>query len=208
MNIINMHIGPLAVNCYIVYKKEGGSAAVIDPGGDAKKIIAALEKHKLNVKYILLTHGHYDHISGVSELAEKTGAPAYLHNCDLELYKSQKSIIENISGRGLYAEFENYILKNRYSIDDDLYFEIIETPGHSKGCVSIIFPENKIMFTGDTLFCEDIGRTDLPGGDELAIMHSLKKLMNYRDYTAYPGHGPRTTINFESENNYYIKSFS
>ncbi|HPP87061.1 MAG TPA: MBL fold metallo-hydrolase [bacterium] len=205
MELKILEVGPLEANCYIVYDKANG--IVIDAGGDEDKILEFLNKQKIDVKYILLTHGHYDHISGISGLAEKLNAPIYLHNLDLKMYNAQESIIRNISGRPLYTKFQNYNFFEKYFITDNLYFEVIHTPGHSKGSICILFPSQKIMFTGDTLFFENIGRTDLPGGDDHEMAQSLKKLMEYNDYIVYPGHGPKTTIEYEQENNYYIKEY-
>jgi len=97
MELKILEVGPLEANCYIVYDKANG--IVIDAGGDEDKILEFLNKQKIDVKYILLTHGHYDHISGISGLAEKLNAPIYLHNLDLKMYNAQESIIRNISGR-------------------------------------------------------------------------------------------------------------
>lgn len=192
--------GPILANSYIVRREGSPTCAVIDPA-DGKLILDQLEQEHLTCTHILLTHGHFDHVWGVADLKERTGAKVYLHEGDASL----------AAGRAPYVSTMSYALKpcaaDVFVHEGDrieaggLTFRVIETPGHTQGGVCYAVDEEKTVFTGDTLFCESVGRTDL-GGDIRALMNSLfHKLYALDGYTVYPGHEESTTIAHEKQFN-------
>ena len=200
MEIIAIPCGPVMANSYIVRREGSPTCAVIDPA-DASLLFARLQKEGLACTHILLTHGHFDHVWGAAELKERTGARVYIHEADAAM----------AAGRASYLSAMSYGLKpctaDRFVHEGDLIraagltFRVLETPGHTNGGVSYTVDEEKIVFTGDTLFCESVGRTDL-GGDIRELMDSLFcKLYALDGYTVYPGHEESTTIEHEKQFN-------
>ncbi|MEM1982791.1 MAG: MBL fold metallo-hydrolase [Sulfolobales archaeon] len=210
MKIINYVVGPLSTNSYIVYDEETRESLIIDPGSD--ELVSRVEElMKSGLKFcgIIATHGHIDHIAGVKALREITGAKFMLHKSDIEvmdisldwgLELGYNLNLDDIKPDQLY-EAEEIIGLGSYGI------EIIHTPGHTPGSVVLYIPSLKIAFTGDTLFRESVGRTDLMGGSWSALKESIKKLINRLsdDTVIYPGHGPSSTIAYELRNNIFVK---
>ncbi len=198
-------VGVLDVNCYIIGDDPTGKAAAIDPGGDADKIVSLLEANNLELSYIILTHGHGDHIGGVKELQEKTGAPLYIHRDDLSMIKDKRKNYSVDMGMSIELTTDHFVADGDKLSLGNLKLEIIHTPGHSRGgiCIKV----NQVLFTGDTLFSNSIGRTDLIGGNHEQLVQSIKeKLMILSDeITVFPGHGPATRIGIERLTNPYIK---
>lgn len=198
--------GVYAVNCYVIGDEQTNNAAVVDPGGDVDKIIKVLENNDLELKYILLTHAHGDHIGGLVELRQRTGAPVYMHQEDLYmLQNSSVNYSEAISGVKIEASADGFLNDGDQLELGDLILSIIHTPGHSKGGICIAV-EN-ILLTGDTLFANSIGRSDLYGGNQEELIQSIKnKLFTLdEDLTVLPGHGPATTIRIEKITNPYVR---
>ena len=198
-------VGPLQCNCYILGCEQSREALLIDPGEDADLILPVLEKHQLNVKYILTTHAHIDHVGDLEAVRSKTGAEALLHEKDLVLYQNLP-----IQAAWLGVATPPTIKIDNFIHDkDQLHFgrhrgEILFTPGHTQGSVCLYLPEQKgKLFAGDTLFKHSIGRTDLWGGSYESIIQSIhEKLLPLDDNTVvYPGHGPMTTIGEEKKHN-------
>ena len=201
-------VGPLAVNCYIAGSEITREAAVIDPGGDAGKIIEGLQKNNLKLKYIILTHAHFDHAGAAAELQEETGAQVMVHENDAILLKNTDAQAALFGMQTARPPKPDYFLKGGDRIKiSDVEMEVIETPGHTPGGISLYVKDAEAVFTGDTLFWGSIGRTDLPGGDFNTIIHSLKdKLGRLPDDTkVYPGHGDDTTIGLEKQQNPYFE---
>lgn len=202
MDIKIINNNSMSTNTYIVsIEKE---AIVIDPVGNMNTILDYIEKNELKVKYILLTHGHGDHIGLVPELKQATGAPIYVHSEDEEMI--------NDSLINLSVHFEKTVsFKSDYHYDhkDDLKLgeetiKIIHTPGHTKGSVCIQIGD--ALFTGDTLFKGSIGRTDLYGGDYNTILQSLHKIKTLDlNLKVYPGHGPSSQLSTECTTNPYFQ---
>lgn len=184
---------------YIIGDKNSKEAVVVDAGWEADKLIEIAKKENLQIKKIILTHSHYDHIQKVDELASKTNAEVYFHEDD---YNEIKSIIKN-------PNIKIHKLKN----NDEIYvgkikIKVIHTPGHTPGAICLL-AGNKLI-TGDTLFVNAIGRTDLAGGDSLKLFESLQKLKKLDDkIEVYPGHDygdiPFSTIGGEKKANPYFK---
>lgn len=206
MEVIRIPAGIYAANCYLVYDEDTKEGIVIDPGGDVDDIIAQIDKLDLKIKYIVLTHGHWDHIAGVEGLKSYTKADIAVHKDDKALVKDGSKNLSSMMATGT-VEFDPDILLNE---DDIIKFgnleaHVIHTPGHTPGGISLKI-ENA-LFTGDTLFAGSIGRTDFEYGSFEDIMNSIKnKLLEFPEETrVYPGHGPATTLKMEKQSNPFIR---
>ena len=198
MLIKSFELGHIQTNCYIVSDEKTLECAVIDPGADSNTILHYLEENKLKCVYILLTHGHFDHTGAVEGVMESTGAKVCMSPRD-----AKRNITEMFYK---YAPPKGTVfIKNGDRLKvGSLEFEVIETPGHSEG--SVTFRCDDALFTGDTLFRDSCGRTDLPGCNGKDMMKSLKKLYELEgDYDVYPGHMEGTTLDRERKFNYFMK---
>jgi len=195
--------GVFGSNTYIL--SDGKDCAVIDCGVDSRRVMDVVTKNGLNVKYIILTHGHFDHIYHLNSLKEKTGARLCIHEDERELYLNPMLNGTRMFGTGeeIVTPEPDILLKDGQKLQvGNLTLEIIHTPGHSPGSICIL--SGNMLLSGDTLFAMSIGRTDFAGGNARAMYESLKKLFRLGDaIEVYPGHGPKTTIGFEKENNPY-----
>jgi len=201
----------LQCNCSIFGDEQSGEAVVVDPGDEIERILAVLAKHQLRVKSIVITHAHIDHIGGAQKLKAATGAPVYMNANDQELYDHLD----------MQAAWLGVPTPSKTEVDVNARegakialgaaeFEIVDTPGHTQGSISVwISAENKLV-AGDTLFLDSIGRTDLPGGDSRQILRSIHdKLLPLKDdVTVIPGHGPNTTIGRERRRNPFLQGLS
>jgi len=199
-------VGPFAANCYIVGSESNREGMIVDPGDEAKRILNKVKELGLDIKLILLTHGHIDHTGALKEVKEATGAEVMVHADDAKSLKGQSL------GKLLGLSYPpppppDRLLKDGDSIDiGDLHFLVLHTPGHTSG--GICLQGEGVVFSGDTLFNYSVGRTDLPGGSYNQLMNSLQtKLMTLPDDTiVYPGHGPETTIGAERRGNPFLVS--
>ena len=201
MERLTIQVGGFEVNCSIL--SENGKAWIVDPGQEAERIIDLLAKKGLEPAAILLTHGHFDHISGIPGLLKKfPDLPVYVHEKDMPMFGHPLN--------QLPPEYTSFARPRNLKTLDKLEglegLEILETPGHTPGGVCYYFPKDKLLLSGDTLFAGSVGRTDLPGGDMATLMDSLKKLTALPDDTlVIPGHGPHTTIAAEKLGNPFLQ---
>jgi len=194
-------VGPIQSNCYVIGCERTREAAVIDPGGDADRILITLAKDKLRCAYVINTHGHFDHSAENKRLKEVTGAQLLIHHEDAPMILDQ-------SNRGMWGiQIENSPPPDRYLNEGDtitlgdISLKVLHTPGHSPGGISLV--TDKVVFIGDTLFAGSIGRTDFPGGDHEGLLRNVRKKIFTLgdDVVVYPGHGPKTTVGRERKTN-------
>jgi len=198
-------VGPFMSNCYIVGSESSKKGMIIDPGAEADQIMKNVEESGLDIKFIVLTHGHMDHCEALKEVKEATGAEVAIHSDDA--YYLQKRPLKSTMGFP-YPETPpaEKLLSDGDKLDfDDLEFLVLHTPGHSQGGICLV--GEGIVFSGDTLFNYGIGRTDLPNGSLDQLMNSIHtKLMTLPDDTVvFPGHGPETTIGAERRVNPWLQ---
>jgi len=218
-------VGMLQCNCHIIGDPKTCDALVIDPGDDAERILEIIQRHKLRVTAIAITHTHIDHVGGLRRLQEETGAPVRMHADDLELYRMLDVQAAWIGWKPPEKVEVGELLREGDAVRWGRYeAQVLHTPGHTQGSVCLYMPsempgsqavavvaksadrEPGRLFAGDTLFAGSIGRTDLWGGSFETIIRSLKgKVLELPDETiVYPGHGPSTTIGEERELNPFL----
>ena len=205
MEFKRLSLGIYQANCYILHDEKTMETAVIDPGGDFPEIRSFIEVNGLKVKYIILTHGHGDHIGALRELKDYTDACVCIHREDHSMLKSSRM---NFTAEMGYPPVE--MSADRLLEDGDVLelgatkLNIIHTPGHSRGGICIYCGDS--LFSGDTLFACSIGRTDLTGGsfDEIIASIKDKLLVLHEDTAVYPGHGPSSTILIEKKRNPFL----
>jgi hydroxyacylglutathione hydrolase len=206
MQIDTMPVGPLQTNCYLATCQETHEAVLIDPGWDDPILVQTIEGRGAVVKAIVLTHAHFDHIGGVAALVERTGAPLIMHPDDVPLLNRRGGADE----WGIPippAPSPDRLVKEGDQIEiGALRFEVLFTPGHTPGHISLHEVSKRVLFDGDVLFRQGIGRTDLPGGSMEDLLDSIRrKLLALPDETVvYPGHGPATTIGEERRSNPWL----
>jgi len=201
-------VGVLRCNCSIFGDETSREAIVIDPGDDIEEILATLAKHQLRVKAVVITHAHIDHIGGAQKLKAATGAPVYMNARDQELYNH---LDVQAGWLGMETPERTEIEVNAREGDSltlgPAQFQILETPGHTQGSISLLIPAENKLIAGDTLFLDSIGRTDLPGGNPRQILQSIRdKLLPLDDrVVVIPGHGSNTTIGRERRRNPFLQ---
>ena len=198
MKVSVMQVGPIGTNCYFLQDEESGLMAIIDPGDDWERILHQVKKAEGEVKYILLTHGHYDHTTAVPDLVKALpGVQVYIHQADANGAGSQLfPLAAQVEDLNNYDEGDTLPLGS-------LTIEVLHTPGHSKGSVTLRVGD--VLFTGDTLFCGSCGRTDLRGGSYEEIMASLKRLGELEgDFHVCPGHDRTSTLERERKYNPFL----
>ena len=203
MLIKTITVGAYETNCYIVADEATLDCAVIDPGADASAILDYLEETHLRCRFVLLTHGHFDHTGAVSDVLADTDARLMMHKADV-----------GVTVGGDYYRFvppdgTKYYAEGDVVCVGGLRFTVMETPGHTPGSVSLLCSGKDggetVLFTGDTLFRDSCGRTDFPGSSAEDILRSLKRLAELPgDCEVYPGHGFSTTLNRERALNYFV----
>jgi len=209
MRIETIVSGQLSNNTYIIIDEDTHKCAIIDPALHSNGIIEFFrENPQLEVEYIIATHGHFDHVTQIAVIKEMFGGQVIIHKDDEELLKSPNNLYyvrqTNAKNKILHAD----ILVSGGEVLElgSLQLQIIHTPGHSKGSICIRCGD--YLFSGDTLFKDDVGRTDLYGGSEVELRNSIKNVLGQikENLIVLPGHYERTTLNYEKENNPYFKN--
>ncbi|HCW54252.1 MAG TPA: MBL fold metallo-hydrolase [Clostridium sp.] len=185
-------------NCYLLIDDKTKECGIIDPGGNAKGIENVIQSKGLEAKFILITHGHSDHVDGVEEISKDLNIPFYISKTDEEYMKKDDMVFGAFLKSPIYLKEGDTVAFGSHTI------KVIETPGHTKG--GLCFLVDDLLFTGDTLFQGTIGRSDLPGGDMGELINNIKtKLLPLGDdIKVFPGHGPSSTIGFEKVRNPYL----
>jgi glyoxylase-like metal-dependent hydrolase (beta-lactamase superfamily II) len=201
MNLKTLAVGPLETNCHIVWDEASKLAMVIDPGDEPDRIMDYAEG--LDIKYIVLTHAHFDHAGAVPEIKQATGAAIAFHPGDMEAYRS---VSEQAAFWGFQSDpmpEPDIMLTESDKLDlGAMSFKVLHTPGHSPGCICLLGED--VLFSGDTLFKGSVGRTDLPGGDMEQLKASFRRLLELPPETrVLPGHGSASTISEESRFNLF-----
>ena len=208
LNVKSFSLGPLQTNCYLLTGEDLGRGVIVDPGMNPGPLLRAVET--MEIEAILLTHAHFDHMGGVDEVRKLKGCPVYLHPLESEWLGNAKlngSLMWEEVSPPLTTEPAEYELAQGQTLTLIGHsFKVYHTPGHSPGSVS--FLNGNDLFSGDVLFKQGVGRTDLPGGRERDLIDSLRLKLYKLDDTVkvYPGHGPRTTIGYEKANNPYVRA--
>ncbi|MDA8101209.1 MAG: MBL fold metallo-hydrolase [Nitrospiraceae bacterium] len=209
MQLMRIVVGPLQVNCYIVYDEKTRDAVVIDPGDDAPKILHAIKDKGLRVKYIVNTHAHFDHVGANKEIKDATGAEIILHEQDAALLGATKDQARMF---GMAApsspKADRHVKHGDVLTAGSVKLTVLHTPGHSAGGISLA--GEGVVFTGDALFAGSIGRTDLFGGDLMTLITAIREhLLRLPDDTiVLPGHGPDSTIGAEKAENPFLNERS
>ena len=195
LKVHTLPLGSYQTNCYIIHEEAATTCCVIDPGYSPEIILDKVDELGLTVEAVLLTHGHFDHVGAVRQLAAETGCEVYI--CGEDLSMPPMMTAGPLYYTKTYTEGTKLTLAGL-----DIY--VIHTPGHTPGSVCLMV-ENA-LFSGDTLFAGSCGRTDLPGGDWLTILTSLRRLASFEtNYWVYPGHGPSSTLTMEKKHNPYLR---
>jgi len=206
MRLISLVCGALAVNTYLIGADDTDECAVIDPGM-AEPVLAELERQSLRCTHILLTHGHFDHIGGVAELKEKTGARVVVHEADAMMLGSNRLSLAMLLGQPLRASQADITLVGGEMLEiAGLSIRVLHTPGHTKGGVCYALETERVLFCGDTLFCGGAGRTDFPEGSAAELFRSISDTLFSLegDCAAYCGHGESTTLDYERKHNPFV----
>lgn len=212
MIIETLPVGPLQSNCYILGCEMSRLGWVIDPGDEAHKIVALLDKLRLTLDSIFCTHAHLDHVAGLADLKRSRPAPVWMHEEDRPLFQN---LAQQAAWIGLDApeqvEVEKWLNGGETVTLGEISGQVLHTPGHSPGsCSLLIGGHSPVLFSGDTLFRESIGRTDLWGGSYETLINSMvQKILPLPGILRiYPGHGPSTTLNHEKEYNPFIQEMT
>jgi len=197
-------VGLLEVNCYLLGDEETKEAVVIDPGGNEEDILEALKYHGLQLKTIIDTHGHFDHVDANLPLKEATGALIAIHEADAAMLAKPSAEAMFFTGNRLRLSTADILLKEGDILTFGSYrLKVLHTPGHTPGGISLVMEGSPLVYVGDLLFQGSIGRTDFPGGSFDDLINAVRtKIFTLGDnYTVYPGHGPVTTVGQERQYN-------
>ena len=204
MQVNVLQLGMIGTNCYLFWDEDTKLCAVVDPGDDGDQVAKQIDKQGLTPVAILLTHSHFDHILGIPGLRERwPELPIYCHPADVDKEKKTERLFgATYPAIGSFDNLITYVEGDTVQVGP-ITVEVLETPGHTPG--SVVLKAGEVLFTGDTLFRGSIGRTDLPGGNYMQIMASLKRLAELEgDFHVCPGHEGLSTLNAERKGNYYM----
>ncbi|MGN1267339.1 MAG: MBL fold metallo-hydrolase [Dorea sp.] len=206
MKVEKFVTGIISTNCYLVINEDTKQAVIIDPAACPKKILNYIEENELSIEAILLTHGHFDHIMGIDGFLERFKVPVYVHEADEETMNDPRLNQSAVYTNGYTFAGAQY-LRDKQTLDLAGYtFEVIHTPGHTRGCCCYYVADENVLFSGDTLFYCSVGRTDFENSSMSDMVHSVReKLFKLPDETlVYPGHMGATKISYEKTHNPYV----
>ena len=207
MKIEKYVVGMIGTNCYLVINEETKDTVMVDPGAYPTKLKNAVKEQGLKLKAVLLTHAHFDHIMGLSDVMEDIKIPVYVEEADLPMMMDGESNLSSGYMRGGYQFADAVPVRDGQQLQiAGFQFRVIHTPGHTPGGCCYYFPYEDVIFTGDSLFCGSIGRTDFKGGSMSDLVRTVKeKIMTLPEHTeVYPGHNDTTTIENERMYNPYL----
>lgn len=194
----------MAVNSYVIHNEGSNNAIAIDPGLNYNNIVFYCNENNCKINAIVLTHGHYDHITDTMKLKNEYNCPVYAHTDEQIILNSANKNLSSMTGEKVEFDADLYVKEGDVIEIGDLKFDVISTPGHTKGGICLLNEE--ILISGDTLFKGSMGRTDLYSGSEDEMMNSLRRLSNLPEsLKVYPGHGPSSTIELEKKHNPFMR---
>ncbi len=210
MEIDRLILGDFQTNCYVVRRDESATdCLIVDAGLDAGELVRFLRQHELHPVAVVLTHGHADHIVGLAALRQSSPeVTTYIHKLDADLLADPEANLSAFAGLAFTAGPADVLLEEGDTVEEaGIVLKVLHTPGHTPGGICLHAPSENIIFVGDTLFADSVGRTDFPGGDMAQLIGSIRsKLLTLPEATAvYPGHGMRTTIGREKRANPFLQ---
>jgi hydroxyacylglutathione hydrolase len=210
MEIVCVEAGPILTNCYIVFYNNKKNAFIVDTSFEsADALFEILDKSNTKVESIILTHSHWDHAGDAGKIRKKTGAEIMVHKADeYRLLEPNENTVMMLPFELEAVNPDQYISDGEVLRFGDNEFQVLHTPGHTEGSISLVNRAERFVFTGDLLFHNSVGRTDLPGGSSEKLLSSIKEkiMVLDDDYLIYSGHGPKTTVGEERKNNVFLNS--
>lgn len=206
LKVRHLVVGAVATNCYIAENVKTNEALIIDPGDNVARIAEMIKEDGVTPAAVLLTHGHFDHAMAAQEIAEQYGIKIYAHESEKETLETPQINLSGMIGRTLTFHADCYVKDGERLKLAGFEIQVLHTPGHTQGGVCYYIEQEKSVFSGDTLFCQSIGRTDFPTGKSSTLIHSIQeKLMPLPDdTTVYTGHEDMTTIGMERKYNPFL----
>ena len=211
IRVLKFIVGPLDTNTYLLYDEESRHAVLIDPGFDIdefSEVLKWIERLRLEVDYAIATHGHFDHVYGVDLVKSVLGSKFIMHVADLEIAQRSMEWVRIWQMEPVEVPTPDIAIERDTTVAvPGIDLELLHTPGHTPGSIVVYVPSERMLFSGDTLFCGTVGRTDLPGGNERLLMQSLARIFRElpEDTIVYPGHGPSTSLKRERRANIFVE---
>lgn len=208
MKVYKTEVSSFATNCYFAVNEAIQEGIIVDPGAEVEQILAMIKQANAKCVAIFLTHGHSDHIGALNDLRKETGADVYVSAKDKKMLSDARSNLSLFFGDNIKcAEPEHVIDGDEHITVAGMEFDVMATPGHTPGGICFYNKESNMLFAGDTIFCESIGRTDFPGGSYKEILNSIKTkiLVLPEDTNILPGHGPTSTVGWERRRNPFLQ---
>lgn len=198
-------LGGLNTNCYLLYKDDTKEAVIIDPADEAEEIIRRITELSLIPKAVLLTHGHFDHILAVDSIRKHYKIQVYGHEAETDIIERGENNLSSLFRKDFTTQLDVLITDGQMIHAAGFPIKVIHTPGHTKGSVCYYLEEEKVLFSGDTIFAGSVGRTDFPSGSAGVLSRSVKNIFRQLtdDVEIYPGHGEQTSIGYEKIHNPY-----